>query len=339
MNYEKIYESLIQKGIDRQKNKKRKHLVAEFGPVEKHHIIPKCMGGTNESENLVYLIPEEHVMAHLLLVKIHPDNSKLWYAANWMTSRVVSNKEYGWVKRRAAAERSARFKGIPRTTESVEKQRVTVKKKYENGYVSPSLGTTLSPEHCKAISIGNTGKEIPLESRTNLDGYIMRYGDELGLEKYKEDNKKKDTCSLNYYISKFGEEIGEQKYNEMRAHRSEMNSGENNPFFNKNHTEETREHISKVTTGKPKYRSQEHNDRIGAAHRGVKEEIVTCPHCGKTGGGSVMKQWHFDNCKKNPSGPKKQRKVQPMVTCPHCGKTGNGPRMKSDHFDNCKLAP
>lgn len=25
--------------------------------------------------------------------------------------------------------------------------------------------------------------------------------------------------------------------------------------------------------------------------------IRTCPHCGKTGKGGGMKQWHFDNCK------------------------------------------
>jgi hypothetical protein len=27
---------------------------------------------------------------------------------------------------------------------------------------------------------------------------------------------------------------------------------------------------------------------------------VECPHCGKIGGISAMKQWHFDNCKFNP---------------------------------------
>ncbi len=26
--------------------------------------------------------------------------------------------------------------------------------------------------------------------------------------------------------------------------------------------------------------------------------LVTCPHCGKTGGGGSMKQWHFDKCRK-----------------------------------------
>lgn len=30
---------------------------------------------------------------------------------------------------------------------------------------------------------------------------------------------------------------------------------------------------------------------------GKKNEILTCPHCGKSGGASGMKRWHFDNCK------------------------------------------
>lgn len=28
-----------------------------------------------------------------------------------------------------------------------------------------------------------------------------------------------------------------------------------------------------------------------------KDFVVTCPHCGTTGGRSIMKRWHFDNCK------------------------------------------
>jgi hypothetical protein len=26
-------------------------------------------------------------------------------------------------------------------------------------------------------------------------------------------------------------------------------------------------------------------------------ELISCPHCGKTGGSNCMKRWHFDNCK------------------------------------------
>jgi hypothetical protein len=28
------------------------------------------------------------------------------------------------------------------------------------------------------------------------------------------------------------------------------------------------------------------------------KEKVTCPHCGKVGGGGSMTQWHFNNCKR-----------------------------------------
>ena len=34
---------------------------------ESHHIIPKCMGGSNERTNLVLLTPKEHFVCHLLL--------------------------------------------------------------------------------------------------------------------------------------------------------------------------------------------------------------------------------------------------------------------------------
>lgn len=37
---------------------------------EKHHIIPKSFGGTDDSENLVDLTPREHFICHMLLTKI-----------------------------------------------------------------------------------------------------------------------------------------------------------------------------------------------------------------------------------------------------------------------------
>lgn len=36
--------------------------------------------------------------------------------------------------------------------------------------------------------------------------------------------------------------------------------------------------------------------KIGEALRGKKDKIIKCPHCNKEGG-SVMKRWHFNNCK------------------------------------------
>ena len=36
---------------------------------------------------------------------------------------------------------------------------------------------------------------------------------------------------------------------------------------------------------------------IPSGRKGILQEIVICPHCGKGGGKSAMHQWHFDNCK------------------------------------------
>lgn len=93
MNYLKHYNILIDRGI------LRSHI---DGYIEVHHIIPICMGGVNTPENLVKLTPEEHYLAHLLLVKIYPDISKLIYACSMMCSTRLgrqSNKSYGWVRR------------------------------------------------------------------------------------------------------------------------------------------------------------------------------------------------------------------------------------------------
>lgn len=46
--------------------------------------------------------------------------------------------------------------------------------------------------------------------------------------------------------------------------------------------------------------TEEHKSNIGNAMRGYQHERVTCPHCGKTGGVTGMKRWHFNKCKLNP---------------------------------------
>jgi hypothetical protein len=99
MNYKKTYDALIQRAIGR----------FLTGYLESHHIIPKCMGGTNDSNNLVHLTPEEHYVAHLLLVKMYPKNKKLIFAANMMANR--NNKAYGWIKRKFSIEISRQNKG------------------------------------------------------------------------------------------------------------------------------------------------------------------------------------------------------------------------------------
>ena len=74
------------------------------GYIEQHHVLPRCLGGDDSAENLVRLTPEEHFVAHQLLVKIYPKEQKLIYAALMMTvsskTHIRNNKLYGWLRRK-----------------------------------------------------------------------------------------------------------------------------------------------------------------------------------------------------------------------------------------------
>lgn len=70
MNYRKIYNTIIFKRLENP---------PDSGYVERHHIIPKALGGTDDKFNLVCLTPREHYLCHWLLVKIQPAMSPNWY--------------------------------------------------------------------------------------------------------------------------------------------------------------------------------------------------------------------------------------------------------------------
>ena len=57
---------------------------------ERHHIIPKCMGGSNDDSNLIDLYAREHFEAHRLLAIENKDKHELTYAYHLMTT--VANK-------------------------------------------------------------------------------------------------------------------------------------------------------------------------------------------------------------------------------------------------------
>ncbi len=101
MNYELIYNSLVKRGKERNLE----------GYKETHHIIPRCMGGTDEKDNLVDLTPEEHYIAHQLLVKIYPNNYKLIRAAAMMIPNRLNNKMYGWLRRKFSYAQSVSQSG------------------------------------------------------------------------------------------------------------------------------------------------------------------------------------------------------------------------------------
>lgn len=64
MDYQKLYNNIISNPIT-------------TGYTEKHHIVPKSLGGTDDESNLIQVSARQHFLLHWLLIKMHTgDNRK-----------------------------------------------------------------------------------------------------------------------------------------------------------------------------------------------------------------------------------------------------------------------
>jgi hypothetical protein len=72
---------------------------------EKHHIVPKSLGGSNDKNNLVRLTPKQHFICHRLLVKMTTGIARqkmvyaFWIMSNKKRSHIVSSNSYSNAKR------------------------------------------------------------------------------------------------------------------------------------------------------------------------------------------------------------------------------------------------
>ena len=150
MDYKKIYESIIDRGKNRKLNSYK----------EKHHIIPKCIGGSNDNTNLVELTAKEHFVCHLLLCEIYPNENTLKSARWAMTcfksknhnrKYIVSSSQYDRIKNEIATLK----RGVKRSDK--------IKEKISNSH----KGKNISEETKKKISDKMKGRVQSEEHKLN----------------------------------------------------------------------------------------------------------------------------------------------------------------------------
>jgi hypothetical protein len=135
------------------------------GFYEKHHILPKCLGGTDEKTNLILLPTRVHFIAHALLYKAYPQERKLAQAFGMM---VASNKYHKGRKyssrlyEMSKLARSNALKGVPRPEWVKEKLRVP--KVNKENYKKPK-----TKEHAQKISQSLKGKK---KTKEHIDKLI-----------------------------------------------------------------------------------------------------------------------------------------------------------------------
>ena len=190
--YEKYYNTIVENARKQDRN----------CYTEKHHIVPRSLGGSDDDNNIVNLTAREHFIIHKLLCEIHPDDKKLHYALWRMMnpqSKVhgrsynIGSKEY--TRRRelqreytrkvglsnkgrkhsaeTKAKRSAALKGrekAPRSEETKQKISNTLK-----GKVPWNKGRKHSAETKRKMSRSQRGKVTSEETKRKISEAVKRY--------------------------------------------------------------------------------------------------------------------------------------------------------------------
>lgn len=210
---------------------------------ERHHIVPKCLGGSNDEDNLIDLFAKEHFIAHKLLATEYPDNKSLTFA--WTCMAFPNNKV------------QKRYEVTPEEYEEAKKA------------ISRAMsGRTMSEETKKKLSDSKKGKSLSDETKEKLSktfkGRLIT-----------DEHRKKISEALKGIV--FSDEhksnIGNSKKNkplseaqkEALASVCEMNKG-------RKHSDETKAKISAANKGREL--SQETREKLSQAHKGKRTKSL-----------------------------------------------------------------
>lgn len=236
MNYQKIYHDICKRGQERE-------LPKEIY-TEKHHIVPKCLDGGNEKENITKLTAREHFLVHYILAaKIYKNHKGLWNAfrkmlyvkRDYQERYVPSGRFYEQLKielNNSCKGIGNHFFGKTHTDENKTKASERMKGKYV-GEKSPKFGKEVSKETRELISNANTGK--------------------IRSDEFKQLKSKQMTGEGNHFYGRTHSEevklvIREKRKlqiftKETRQKMSESRIGEGNNFYGKQHSEISKEKI------------------------------------------------------------------------------------------------
>jgi len=220
--YSSIYYKIV--------NNARERILDSSSYTEKHHIIPKSLGGTNSKDNIVVLTAKEHFICHRLLTKMVEGEAKrkMVYAAYMMlrgkNRYVPCGRVYQFLKEQLALANKER--------------------------PGPNLRKKLSDEWKKKIkdSFTDSRREQISNSRK---GKATR---PKGSFEVTDETRKKMSKARGSKGTRFGPHSEETKAKCREARAKQV------------FTEETYQKRSFAMKGRPK--SEEHKQKISEAHKG-----------------------------------------------------------------------
>lgn len=157
------------------------HNIPEDQYFEKHHIIPRCLGGKGDRkdaafsyrshhENCIWLYPQEHFIAHKLLAEENRDNVKLVYAWQMMfTKSSTTNRDFNilaedYAKVRLLLHNCVEHWNLGRKPSEETRSKLRLARRGKQ----PFLGHHLSDSAKAKISAVHSGKIVSDKTRRKI---------------------------------------------------------------------------------------------------------------------------------------------------------------------------
>lgn len=313
--YSKWYEELINKSLNR--------TLPKDSYKERHHIIPRCFGGSNNKTNIAVLTAREHYIAHALLWKMNFQGMyghKITYAFNTFINQMhVTNNHtykinskiyesfrimYAEILHEQMIGEKNHFFGKKHTDET--KRIIGEKSKqkiFKKGPENPCWGRkqNLTEEQKQFRSQKSKERWADPEFRKNIlkkREIVNQQPEVIAKRKAASDRRigvKRDPISVEKTAAAKRGKTWEEIYS------SETIDKMLNAIRTRELSDDAKRRIAEgLAKGCRMPKSENWKKQMSERMLGIKRRTVICEHCGKECVTANYNRWHGDKCKNKP---------------------------------------
>ena len=268
MDYQRIYDEFI---ADRRA--KEADLIASGEYKERHHVVPRSLGGLDDASNMVSLTAGDHYFAHLLLAKIH--GGGMWGAV-WATAGMNNRRS----KRRVELYSQRLMVAVARKNMGKHSSEVQkgIARPQMSGENNPMRNPDAKAKQLAAVQSDDYRKKMSLISKRTQNNPKVQEKRKTWLEENKSElsRKAKDLWQNDDYRKRTlannkcpaGWNKGQKMSEEQRKKLSEAHTGKTIGF-------EQRQKISKSLKGIK--RPEGFGEKVSKAQKGISKPCTMTP--------------------------------------------------------------
>jgi hypothetical protein len=229
--------------------------------LERHHILPRSLGGTDDSSNITFITPREHFVCHWLLTKIYPNGEEHWKMLNALRMMRAENPN---------------------------------QKRY-NTKITSRVYAKLKEEYAKLQSEKVSGENNPMYGDKFFRTEEGKQRQKNSITGDKNPAKRSDV-SQKISANKTGKQ--REPFNDRWKENLSKNHKSKQPNFNGALSDDTKHKIREKALGRKQ--STETIQKKADAIRGTKREKKLCHHCQQQVAVNGYARWHGDRCQPRP---------------------------------------